>query len=237
MRGRPSGVAGLERLPDARAWIARRPGAVGDAAIGRVEPRGPVERNERAPGEVVEGRKWVCLRRGHVLDAVGREERRDVFGRGGADRAKRRRRDDDRGREPARGRLGAPRRRSYAAGAISQHLRAQRPAPPSAARPSPGRAPGSRSVETLAEVGPPPGSRASRNISDDIVNVLIGAQAENRAGRPHRRTTGPRISPPGNFLECRLKYQRPSFRSLAWVSSILATPWNGLAPGSARDRR
>jgi len=32
---------------------------------------------------------------------------------------------------------------------------------------------------------------------------------------PHRRTMGPRISPAAKSFECRLKYHRPSFRSLA----------------------
>jgi len=53
--------------------------------------------------------------------------------------------------------------------------------------------------------------------------------ASGKPQRLHRRTTGPRISPAGNCFECTLKYQRPSLRSLAWSSSILTTPWKGLA--------
>ena len=73
-------ITRLERLPDARAGIAKRLGAIGDAAMSWVGERGPIERDERAPGEIVEGGKRVEPGRGHVLDAIDRNERRDVFG-------------------------------------------------------------------------------------------------------------------------------------------------------------
>ena len=71
--------------------------------------------------------------------------------------------------------------------------------------------------------------------------VLVSRNAQwlyrvaSKRRRPYLRMTGPRISPAGNNFECKLKYHRPSFRSLAWSLSILATPWNGLArlPGVA----
>ena len=73
-------IARFECLPDARAGIAKRLGAIGDAAMKWIGQRGPIERDERAPGEIVEGGKRVELGRGHVLDAIHRNERRDVFG-------------------------------------------------------------------------------------------------------------------------------------------------------------
>ena len=64
-------ITGFEGLPDAGAFIAKRLGAVGDSAMGRVGQRGPIERDEGAPGEIVEVGKGVHPGRGHILDAVG----------------------------------------------------------------------------------------------------------------------------------------------------------------------
>src|SRR5208283_1110185 len=85
--------------------------------------------------------------------------------------------------------------------------------------------------------------RAERARSDDDVrggdqgerHLRVARVASGKPRRLHRRTTGPRISPAGYCFECTLKYQRPSLRSLAWASSILTTPWKGLArlPGVA----
>ena len=77
-------IAGLEGLPDAWAGIAERLGAIGDAAMGGIGQRGPIERDEGAPGEIVEVGVGVGLDRGRVLDAVGRNHGRAIGGgRGG----------------------------------------------------------------------------------------------------------------------------------------------------------
>ena len=85
-------IAGLEGLPDAGAGIAERLGAIGDSAVGGVGQRGPIERDEGAPGEIVEVGIGVGLDRGRVLDAVGRNEGRIVLGSGRGDGEKRDRR-------------------------------------------------------------------------------------------------------------------------------------------------
>ena len=86
-------VIGLERLPHALTGIAERSLAIGKAAAGGVGEGGPVERNERAPGEVGEG---VALIGRRVLDAVRRNHRRDV-GRPGPRQRGEARRDEQRG--------------------------------------------------------------------------------------------------------------------------------------------
>ena len=75
-------VARLEGLPDAGPGIAERLGAIGFAAVGGVGERGPVERDEGAPGEIVEVGIGVGLDRGRVLDAVWRDHRRAIVGGG-----------------------------------------------------------------------------------------------------------------------------------------------------------
>ena len=64
-------IARLEGLPDAGPLIGEGLGAVGFAAMSRIGQRGPVERDEGAPGEIVEVGIGVGLDRGRVLDAVG----------------------------------------------------------------------------------------------------------------------------------------------------------------------
>ena len=52
-------ITGFEGLPDTGAGIAKRLGAVRDTAMSRVGQRGPIERDEGAPGEIVQFRKLV----------------------------------------------------------------------------------------------------------------------------------------------------------------------------------
>ena len=68
--------------------------------MGGVDERGPVERYEGAPGEIVEGRIGVRAGRGRVFDAVGRRERRDILG--GGESGKREQAGDDRRKPPPR---------------------------------------------------------------------------------------------------------------------------------------
>ena len=84
-------IARLEGLPDAGPGIAERLGAVGLAAMSRVGQRRPIERDEGAPGEIVEVGIGVGLDRGRVLDAVGRNDRRAIVGGGRAHGEKRER--------------------------------------------------------------------------------------------------------------------------------------------------
>jgi hypothetical protein len=78
-------IASLEGFPHAGAFIAKRLRAIGDAAMRRVGQRGPIEGDEGAPGEIVELGKGVDPGRGHILDAVRRNEGRNILGSGGAD--------------------------------------------------------------------------------------------------------------------------------------------------------
>jgi hypothetical protein len=82
-------IARLEGLPHACARIAERLGAIGFAAMGGIGQRGPVERDEGAPGEIVEVGVGVGLDRGRVFDAVGRNHGRTIVGDGGGDWEKR----------------------------------------------------------------------------------------------------------------------------------------------------
>ena len=94
-------VTGFEGLPYAGAGIAQRLGAVRHAAMGGVGQRWPVERNEGAPGEIVEVGKRIDPGRGHILDAIGRNDWRDILGCGRANRAGRPR-DGERGERDRR---------------------------------------------------------------------------------------------------------------------------------------
>ena len=82
-------IARLEGLPDAGALIAERLGAIGFAAMGGIGQRGPIERDESAPGEIVEVGVGVGLDRGRVVDAVGRNQRGAILGDGRGDGEKR----------------------------------------------------------------------------------------------------------------------------------------------------
>ena len=79
-------IAGLEGLPDAGAGLAQRLGAIGFAAMGGIGQRGPIERDEGAPGEIVEVGIGVGLDRGRILDAVGRNDRRAILRRPGGEK-------------------------------------------------------------------------------------------------------------------------------------------------------
>ena len=68
-------IVRLERLPHPLARIAERPFAIGDSAAGGVRKRRPVERDEGAPGEIGDD---VALVRRRVVDAVRRDDRRNV---------------------------------------------------------------------------------------------------------------------------------------------------------------
>ena len=57
--------------------------------MGGVGERGPIERDEGAPGEIVEVGIGVGLDRGNVLDPVGGNDRRAILRRGRADGEKR----------------------------------------------------------------------------------------------------------------------------------------------------
>ena len=82
-------IARLEGLPDARALIAKRLVAVRFAAMGGVGQRGPIERDEGPPGEIVEAGVGIGLDRGRILEPVGRNDRRAIVGGGRADGEKR----------------------------------------------------------------------------------------------------------------------------------------------------
>jgi hypothetical protein len=51
----------------------------------RVDQGGPIERDEGAPGKIVELGKWIDPRRGHILDTVRRDDWRDTLRDGRAD--------------------------------------------------------------------------------------------------------------------------------------------------------
>ena len=73
-------IAGLERLPDPRAGVAERLGAVGDAALRGIGARRPVERDKGSPGEIVELAKRIDPGRRHVLDREGSDQRSHLLG-------------------------------------------------------------------------------------------------------------------------------------------------------------
>ena len=77
-------IARLEGLPDAGSLIAEHLRAVRFAAVSRIRQRGPVERDEGAPAEIVEVGVGVRLDRGNVLDPVGRDGWRALVGDGAA---------------------------------------------------------------------------------------------------------------------------------------------------------
>ena len=102
-------VAGFEGLPHAGAGIAKGLGAIGDAAPVGAGERGPVERDEGAPGEIVERGIRIGRGREHIVDAVGQNDGRDVVGEGSAivEKRKRRSQEDDRDQRPAGAHISA----------------------------------------------------------------------------------------------------------------------------------